>query len=323
MYKINTVSIIVPAYNEEGNLQLLAKEISNVMYNSKYKYEVLFVNDGSTDNSWEIICQTANIYPNIQGVDLAGNYGQTIALRAGINASIGDVIVAMDGDMQHDPIYIPQFLNYIEKGYDLVSGSKEKRPENFIKSFMSNIAHNAICRISGVNMKYFGATFKVYRRYLFDNVNLIGDVHRFIGALVARKGTRFIELPISIRERKAGKSNYKLSKALLVIVDLLLIKFSVTYMNKPFRLFGLPGLILFIIGIAIMGYYTFGAFFMHWFIGQNYQIEFISAIFLVLFAVILLSLGIIAQIGTHNYFSKNNQEPFAIREQTSTLTYNE
>lgn len=323
MYTIQLVSIIVPAYNEAGNLKPLAKEITDVMEGTKYKYELLFINDGSTDSSWEIITQLSQIFPSIQGIDLAGNYGQTAALRAGIDNSLGDVIVAMDGDMQHNPAYIPQFLSYIQQGYDMVSGSKEKRPEGIIKSFLASFAHKIICLISGVNLKYFGATFKAYRRYLFDNVNMIGDAHRFLGALVIRKGTRFIEVPVKIRERSNGTSKYHISKAFLVIVDLLSLKFSVSYMHKPFRLFGIAGLILFFVGSGIIGYYSFGALFLHWFIGKQYAIEFISAIFLTLFGILLISIGLVAQIGVYNYFSDKRREPFAIREQTRRLVYHE
>jgi glycosyltransferase involved in cell wall biosynthesis len=263
MYSIRLVSIVIPCYNEAGNIVRLAKEIFGVMKNTPYNYEVFFINDGSTDNSWESISQLTDVYPFIHGIDLSGNYGQTIALRAGLEASQGDVIVAMDGDMQHDPVYIPQFLKYIEKGYDMVSGAKESRPEGMLKTFMANVAHSVICRISGINLHYFGATFKVYRRYLFNNVSLIGDSHRFLGALVARKGTKYIELPIKIRERISGVSNYKMSKILFVIVDLVFLKFIVSYMNKPFRLFGVIGLVMLVAGFCWAAYYGFGAIFLH------------------------------------------------------------
>ena len=321
MYYIPIVSIIIPCYNEAENIRLLTKEITNVMKNHPYKYEIVFVNDGSTDNSWNIIQELINIFPTIQGVDLAGNYGQTLAFRAGLHASQGDVIVAMDGDMQHDPSYIPLFLSYIEQGYDMVSGAKEQRPDGLFASFLATIAHKTICAISGVKLNYFGATFKVYRRYMLENVNLIGDAHRFLGALVVKKGTKFIELPINIRQRNAGVSKYKLSKAFLVVVDLLFLKFAVSYMNKPFRLFGIPGLILFLIGTGMLSYYSFGALVFKWFIGKEYQMEFICAIFITLFAIVLLSLGIIAQIGVFNSYSDPQHEPFAIREHTKNVAY--
>jgi glycosyltransferase involved in cell wall biosynthesis len=327
MYTISLVSIIIPSFNEAGNIPVLANEIVNVMSTTKYKYEIFFVNDGSSDKSWEAISLLSGIYPQINGLDLAGNYGQTIAISAGIKASKGDVIVLMDGDMQHDPAYIPEFLTHIENGFDMVSGAKEKRPENFIKAAMANLAHGIICKVSGVKLKYFGATFKVYRRFLFDNINLLGDTHRYLGALVVRKGTKYIELPIKIRNRNAGKSNYKLNKAFLVIVDLIFLKFSVSYMNKPFRLFGVVGLILFLIGGAFASYYILGSLFLHWYLGKNYLIEFISSIFTMLFAVLLFSFGIIAQIGVFNYYTKSNQDPFTIREmsvnnQTNAKTVN-
>jgi glycosyltransferase involved in cell wall biosynthesis len=323
LYNIQLVSIIIPSYNEVSNLNPLAKEIIDIMAGTNHIYELLFINDGSDDSSWNVITQLSQIYPTIRGIDLAGNYGQTVALRAGINNSSGDVIIAMDGDMQHNPVYIPQFLNYIEQGYDMVSGFKEKRPEGLVKSFLADIAHKMICIISGVNLKYFGATFKAYRRFLFDKVNMIGDVHRFLGALVVHKGIRFKEIPITIRARNAGISKYHLSKTFLVIADLISLKFSVSYMRTPFRFFGIPGLILILLGTGIVSYYSFGALFLHWFIGKEYAIEFISAIFMILFGILLICIGLIAQIGVYNYFSDKKHEPFAIREQTRKLVYHE
>ena len=316
MYPIHLVSIVIPLYNEEKNIRLLAEEIITVMKKAPYTYEIIFVNDGSSDNSWDEITELSGLFPNIRGIDLAGNYGQTIALRSGFDSANGDVIVAMDADMQHNPVYIPQFLSYIEEGYDMVGGWKEKRPENLFKSFLANAAHKAICKISGVNMKYFGATFKVYRKYLLENVNMIGDAHRYIGALVAKKGTRVKEIPINIRDRHAGKSNYKLTKALFVIVDLVFLKFYVSYINRPFRLFGIPGIILFVIGFISTLVFSIGSLFLKWYIEKDYQTEFQTSIFLMLFGALLISLGLIAQIGIFNYFTNKKQEPYNVRQQT-------
>lgn len=308
------VSIVVPFYNEEGNVDELVNRIVEVMDKVAYPYEVILVNDGSTDMTWFQMQASVATFPQIVAIDLAGNYGQTIALRAGFEKAVGDIIVAMDGDMQHDPVYIPDFLNYIEKGYDMVGGAKATRPDGKIKSFMSGFAHKMICKLTGVQLQYFGGTFKVFRSYLLKNSNMLGDAHRFLGALVARKGIRYIEIPIDILERKSGTSKYKWNKIFYVLLDLIFLKFIVSYIRKPFRLFGFVGLGSLLTGVAMAGYFIFGSVFLGFHIKENYLAEFFFALTLVMVGAIFLSFGIIAEIGVYNYFSKNSMPPYNIRE---------
>src|SRR6478735_5616491 len=206
------VSIVIPIYNESASLNELVRRINDAMCRTDYQYDIILVNDGSQDNSWKVLTQLAKADAHVIALDLAGNYGQTIALRAGFEMAKGEVIIAMDGDLQHDPDYIPLFLDYIEEGYDMVSGSKSSRPEGKFRGFMSNFAHGLICKISGVKLDYFGATFKAYRSYLLKRSNMLGDAHRFLGAIVARKGVRVKEIPMHIHERVHGTSNYNWTK---------------------------------------------------------------------------------------------------------------
>lgn len=308
------ISIVVPFYNEEGNVEELVKQVTSTMQATGYLYELILVNDGSVDQTW-FRMQKASVHdPNVIALDLAGNYGQTIALRAGFEKSKGDVIVAMDGDLQHDPKYIPEFLTYIEKGYDMVGGSKASRPDGMIRSALSSLAHSIICRLTKVKLQYFGATFKVFRRYLLENSNMLGDAHRFLGALVARKGIRYIEIPIDIHERNSGKSKYKWNKVFFVILDLIFLKFIVSYIRKPFRLFGIAGLFAFLVGAAGALYYIAGSMFFDFNIKENYLAEFLFSLTLLLIGAIFLSFGIIAEIGVYNYFSRNSVPPYNIRE---------
>jgi glycosyltransferase involved in cell wall biosynthesis len=316
------VSIIVPIYNEEESIQELVQSVHEVMKNTNYSYELILINDGSVDHSWEVITHLSSIYIHLKGIDLVGNYGQTIALRAGIEKAQGSIIVAMDGDLQHNPAYIPSFLEKIEEGYDMVGGAKEKRPEGFFKSLLSSFAHSIICKISGVNLQYFGATFKVYKSYLLKNTNLLGDSHRFLGALVIRKGVRYIELPIEIKERKYGKSNYHLSKIFLVILDLIFLKFFISYINKPFRFFGTVGAVTLLSGLFGCVYMVAGSLFSDINIKENYIAEFLFSIFLILIGALFLSFGVIAEIGVYNYFLKGNKSPYTIRELIQTPKLN-
>jgi len=314
---INSISIVIPSHNEEENIYQLAKEITDALQGVDYEYEVLFINDGSVDKTWTKIIELSEKDKRIKGIDLAGNYGQTIALRAGFENAKGEVIVAMDGDLQHNPQYIPTFIELMDKeGYDMVGGSKANRPGSRVKKVLANFAHSIIKRISGVKMNYFGATFRAYRSYLLENINMLGDAHRFLGAIVAKNGIRHKEVPIEIRERTAGKSNYKLEKVFLVILDLIFLKFIISYMNKPFRLFGVMGGILFLIGLIFLIIIIIGSIFWGIHIKEDYMAEFLFFIALTLIGLFLISIGIIAEIGIYNYFSKNNQSPFIVRQKT-------
>lgn len=308
------VSIVVPLYNEEGNVKELVESIIWSMKGTGYPYEILLINDGSADNTVWRINELCKVYPEVVGIDLAGNYGQTMALRVGFEHAKGEVIVAMDGDLQHDPHYIPMFLERMESGYDMVGGAKEKRPDGWLKSTLSQMAHGTIANLTGVEMSYFGATFKAYRRYLLENVNMLGDDHRFLGAMVARKGVRYTEIPIVIQERKSGKSNYKMNKVFKVVIDLLFLKFMVKYMKKPFRFFGPIGVSLFLVGLLGCLSMTMGNLFLGFNIKENYLVEFVSCASLVISGLTFLSIGILAEIGVHNYFNSHNQSPYAIRK---------
>lgn len=316
MYELKLISIVIPTYNEEGNIAILHQEITTTMQLTNYDYEVLFINDGSIDNSWKEIDELSKTDQHIRGIDLAGNYGQTLALRTGFELAKGDVIIAMDGDLQHDPKYIPDLLAKMEEGYEIVGGSKQVRPEGFFKSLLANFAHFMISRMTGVKMKYFGATFKAYRSYLLKDVNMLGDTHRYLGAIVARKGVKYTEIPIEIRSRGAGKSNYSIKKVFYVVIDLVFLKFSVSYMSKPFRLFGVVGGVILLIGLIPMAYYLISALFFNLDIHSHRLAEFLFTIFLTLFGLMLISFGLVAEIGIHNQYSRDDSSPYKIRRTT-------
>lgn len=320
---IKKVSIITPLYNEKGNAKILAGEISDTMKKLNYEYEVIMVNDGSSDDTWKQIQEVCAIESRFTGIDLAGNHGQTIALRCGFEHSNGDLVIFMDGDLQHNPADIPRFIKKIEEGYDMVGCSKKSRPDNFVKRNLSRLAHLLIQWITGVKMSYFGGTFRAYRRYLLDSTNLLGDSHRFLGALLARKGVRFSEIPIEIRERKTGKSHYSLRKVFLVIIDLVFLKFTVSYMNKPFRLFSIGGGLCFLAGWLSVSYLIIGSIFFDFNIRVDYLAEFLFSIFIMIVGLMLISFGLIAEIGVYNYFSRGNHSPYTIRNKYSNSSDDE
>lgn len=313
------LSIVVPLFNEEGNIKVLVDQINENLKSFEYQYEIILVNDGSTDASWKLIKELSeNIENNVVGIDLLGNYGQTIALRAGFKIAKGKVFIAMDGDLQHNPKYIPVFMEEIEKGVDLVSASKRSTPDSKLKQKLSKVAHFVISKLSGTKLKYSGATFKAYRRHLLDNITLMGDMHRFLGAIVIRKGITYKEIEIDIDERLNGTSSYKLSKTFMVLIDLIFVKFLVSYMTKPFRLFALLSASLSTLGIAISAHLFFGWIFYDFYITKDYLTEFVLAVFLFLTSFMMLGFGVLAEIGIYILYSKKINEPYNIREATNT-----
>ncbi len=307
------VSIIIPSHNESGNVRELARQITAVMKKSRRPYEVIFINDGSTDETWPIIESLSGRDRHIKGIDLAGNFGQTIALRAGFEAAVGAIIVAMDGDLQHDPGYIPEMLKLMDAGYDMVGGYKEKRPEGWVKSFLGGAAHFLVRRLSGVNLKYFGATFKAYRPHLLKNINLLGDSHRFLGAIIGRLGVRYTEIPMVINRRASGQSSYRLTKIFSVIIDLFFLKFFISYMHMPFRFFGVAGLVFCLLGLVPSTVLVFGALFANIHIKEDFIAEFFFLLFLVMFGLLLFCFGLIAQMGAFSYYARGNVQPYGIR----------
>ncbi len=314
------VSIVVPFYNEQDSVRPLAEQIAGVMTAHGLPYELLLVNDGSEDQTWARITALAAENPAVVGIDLAGNYGQTLGLRAGFERARGEIVVAMDGDLQHDPAYLPQFVAYIREGYDMVSGAKAKRPEGRAHSLLANTAHKLIAALSGVQLDYFGATYKAYRRYLLHNVELLGDAHRFLGALVARKGIRYREFPIEIKERQFGTSNYGLSKAFSVLVDLVMLRFFLRYSRKPFRLFGVLGILTLGVGLLATGSLLVGSVFFGVNISHRFPMEFIFSLFLIMSGIFLICFGLLAEIGTHAYYARRNRAPYVVRHELRAPT---
>lgn len=310
----NYLSVVVPIYNEEGNIKELVERLQTTLIQENRAFEIILINDGSSDKSWEIIQRLAFTIPELKAIDLAGNFGQTVALRAGFEAAMGNVIIAMDGDLQHSPEDIPRFMKLIDEGYEMVGGYKEERPEGFFKKMMANTAHYIIYKISGINMKYFGATFKAYNSYLLKNTNFLGDATRFMGAVVVRKGIKFIEIPIKINKRVAGSSNYKFINTIFeVILDLIFLKFFLSYMHKPFRIFGVIGILNFLLGTIVLAAILFGAVFFKIEIKADYFAEFLFSIFLILIGFTFISFGVIAEIGVYNYFLKKNSNLYNVR----------
>jgi len=252
------LSLVIPVYNEEENLPLLYEAILNVMGKLGQPWEVLFVDDGSQDNSLSVLRNLATKDPeHVRVVVFRRNYGQTAAIAAGIDHSEGETIVLLDADLQNDPADIPMLIDKLDEGYDVVSGWRKNRKDNAItRTFPSRIANGLISWVTGVHLHDYGCTLKAYRKDALEGVRLYGEMHRFIPVYAKAVGAKITEIPVNHHPRQFGVAKYGLERTLKVILDLFTVKFLISYSAKPIYLFGGTGLAL-IFGSTAMLLYLF------------------------------------------------------------------
>src|SRR3954464_7261744 len=252
---MSVLSIVVPIHNEEPSILPLYDRLTGVLEQSKRPYEILFVDDASNDRRFEVLANLVETDGHLKVIRLRRNFGQTAALSAGFHEAKGEVIIAMDGDLQHAPEDIPALLQKIDEGYDIASGWRKNRIDNAIlRKIPSRIANKMIAKVSGVDLRDFGTTFKAYRAEVLKDVNLYGELHRFIPALASFYGARIAEVPIQNPPRAAGDSHYGLSRTFRVMFDIVTIKFLLKYFTRPMHFFGSLGLVGTSTGGLILGY---------------------------------------------------------------------
>jgi len=246
------LSVIIPVYNEEENIPLLHASLSRVLQEQDFSYEVIYVDDGSTDGTFP---QLQNLVMNDQharAVRLRRNFGQTAAISAGVAHGKGEILVFMDGDLQNDPVDIPRLLARLNKGYDVVSGWRKNRKDaQLSRKLPSWIANRLISKVTGVYLHDYGCTLKAYRRDVFQHIRLYGEMHRFIPAYAALSGAAITEMEVSHHPRRFGVSKYGISRTVRVILDLLTLKFLGSYGTKPLYAFGIPGLLSLMLGALL------------------------------------------------------------------------
>ena len=309
-------SVIVPFYNEESVVRELHDRIRCVMEGRAQSYEMVFVNDGSTDGTGGILADIAESDDKVWFVDLRRNFGQTTAIQAGFDQARGEILVAMDGDLQHDPYDIPMLLAKIDEGYDIASGWRRRRGDGFLsRRLPSRIANLLLAKVSGVPLRDFGTTFKAYRREVLQDVHLYGDMHRFIPAICARLGAKVCDVPIKNVRRKAGKSNYGIGRTFRVAMDLLTLRFISAYLTRPLHFFGKAGLAFIGAGGLILGYgfvrklldwYNFNLFAKH---GPMMAVGGVA----VITGLMFLSTGLIGEMLMRIYFEATSTRTYAIR----------
>jgi glycosyltransferase involved in cell wall biosynthesis len=239
----NYLSVVIPVYNEEENIPLLHDRLSKVLEAQDFSYEVIYVDDGSTDGTFLQLQLIAERYPQTQIIRLRRNFGQTAALAAGVDQSTGEILVFMDGDLQNDPIDIPRLLAKLNEGYDVVSGWRKNRKDaKLSRKLPSLLANRLISKVTSVYIHDYGCTLKAYRRLVFQQIRLYGEMHRFLPAYAALAGASIVELEVSHHARRFGVSKYGISRTIRVILDLMTLKFLGSFGTKPLHAFGVPGL---------------------------------------------------------------------------------
>jgi glycosyltransferase involved in cell wall biosynthesis len=255
---MHNLSLIIPVYNEAQNLPILYDSIQNTLKSIQCIWEVIFVDDGSRDNSFDVLKSLIETDPeHVRVISFRRNFGQTAAITAGFDHARGEIIVLLDADLQNDPADIPTLLAKLDEGYDLVSGWRKDRKDNRLtRTLPSNIANSIISWVTGVHLHDYGCSLKAYRREALEGFRLYGEMHRFIPVFAHSVGARITEIPVHHHERKFGQANYGLDRTLKVILDLFTVKFLLNYSLKPMRLFGGVGMLL-ISGGGVMLLYLF------------------------------------------------------------------
>jgi glycosyltransferase involved in cell wall biosynthesis len=253
---MHNLSLIIPVFNEAENLPILYDCIQQTLKPLQSIWEVIFIDDGSRDHSFDVLKSLVEKDPeHVRVVSFRRNFGQTAAITAGIDHAQGEIIVLLDADLQNDPADIPMLLAKLDEGYDLVSGWRKDRKDNRLtRTIPSNVANGLISWVTGVHLHDYGCTLKAYRREVLEGFRLYGEMHRFIPVFASSVGARITEMPVRHHERKFGKANYGLDRTLKIVLDLFTVKFLLNYSHKPMRLFGGAGMLLITGGGVLLSY---------------------------------------------------------------------
>ncbi len=306
-------SVVVPFHNEEENVTTLYDRLKAVMEQVSESFELVFVDDGSRDRTYRLLEEIAAVDSRVLVVKLRRNFGQTSALAAGFDHSQGEFILAMDGDLQHNPDEIPGFLAKLEEGYDVVSGWRSQRGDNFIlRRIPSRAANKLMAVLSGVDIHDFGTTFKAYRREVIQNIPLYGEMHRFIPALASWYGASICEIPISNPARTAGKSHYGISRTFRVFFDLLTIRFLLKYMTRPLHFFGTIGAAGMLSGGGLAVWILIHKLLTHHAVADEHGPLFMIAAVLILAGIQMLGIGLLGELQVRHFHTANHRAPYAV-----------
>jgi len=306
------LSIVVPIYNEEESLPFLVNQLLEVLQPMEEPFELVLVNDGSSDKSAEVIRKLSLKVPELVGVLLRKNYGQTAAMAAGFDISSGDIVVTLDGDLQNDPSDIPILVNKIRDGFDLVSGWRYRRQDAAIsRKLPSKIANRLIGKVTGVRLNDYGCSLKAYRKEVLTDMRLYGELHRFLPVLANIEGARITEVKVNHRARKFGSSKYGIDRTFRVLMDLLTVWFMNRFLTRPMYVFGFGG-ILAIIGSFITSLYLLTIKLLGEDIGNRPLLLF--ALLLAVTGVQLFGFGLLGELQIRTYHESQNRPIYRIRD---------
>ena len=308
-------SVVVPLYNESQVVEELYDRLTKVMVSTGLSYELILIDDGSEDSTLVKLKEIAANDERVVAVELRRNFGQTPALAAGFDNACGKIIISMDGDLQHLPEEIPDFLAKIAEGYDVVSGWRERRVDNLVmRKIPSRAANWLASKISGVEIHDFGTTFKAYRREVIEDLNLYGEMHRFIPALLSGSGIRIVEIPIKNIERPHGVSNYGISRTFRVAFDLVTLKFLLGYATRPLHFFGRAAMYSTLTSFLLIAYVLYDKY--------VYNVPILVAHgplaglagILLLVGLIFVATGLIGEMISRVYFESTNKKIYSVRK---------
>ncbi len=309
------ISVVVPLYNERDNLAPLHGELSRALGAMGRSYELLFVDDGSTDGSADELRRLKASDPHTRVIRLARNSGQTAALTCGLHNAGGEVVVAIDGDGENDPADIPRLVARLEEGYDLVSGWRKERWKNaaLTRRLPSLAANSLISRITRIRLHDYGCTLKAYRRDLARALNLYGEMHRFVPAIAAEQGARIAELEVNFRPRRSGESKYGMGRAVRTLLDLITVRFLSGYATRPIQAFGLIGLVLGALGALWTGILVFEKILLGYELGNRPAL--LLAVLLLVVGVQFVSLGLLGEMLARTYHESQHKPIYVIKEE--------
>jgi glycosyltransferase involved in cell wall biosynthesis len=307
------ISVVIPVLNEAPNLEPLHRELTESLTRLGRPYELIFVDDGSTDESFETLARLQRTDPHLRVAQLRRSFGQTAAFAAGFALARGGIIVTADGDGQNDPADIGALVRRIDQGFDVVCGWRQDRKDPyFTRRLPSQIANRLISWATGVRLNDYGCSLKAFRAEVVKPLRLYGEMHRFLPALASEIGVRIAELPVNHRVRRAGRSKYGLGRTLRVMLDLLTVKFLVSYSTRPLQIFGLVGGVMGTVGAAILGVLGYQKIFLHTELSNRPIV--LLGILLVFTGVQLVTLGLLAEMLARTYHESQNKPTYVIRQ---------
>jgi glycosyltransferase involved in cell wall biosynthesis len=307
------ISIVVPLYNEEKNVEELCSSLNETIRVLNRETEVIFIDDGSTDGTFDILSRLKKSNDNVRIIRFTRNFGQTAAMSAGFDYATGEIIVTMDGDLQNDPKDIPLLIEKIEEGYDIVSGWRVNRQDRLLsRKIPSRVANWLIGLMTGVKLHDSGCSLKGYRSHVVKNLRLYGEMHRFIPALASSRGARIAEVKVNHHPRRRGSSKYGISRTIRVILDLITIKFLLSFLTRPLQIFGLLGLAFSGMGFLICLYLSL----LKLILGRSISDRplLLLGVLLLVLGVQFIGFGLIAEMQTRTYYEVQNKPIYVIKD---------